>query len=113
LSATPPILRLFGVGSSHSQTSEELRENDPNRAIRSFAAPWDPLNAEAAKANNEILKGVEEYMKAKEENGGYAPSSSSGLGGNPFLESESSSGSGNPFLEESSSGTSGNPFLGG
>lgn len=102
--ATPPILRYLGVGASHSQTSEELKENDPNRGIRSFGAPWDTLTAEQAKKENDIIKGVKEYEAGKGTGTGTSDS------GNPFLQSSSSSGDGNPFEGQSKS-TSSNPFL--
>lgn len=104
LMTTPPIARLLGVGASHSQTSEELKENDPNRLLRSFGAPWIPQTGEQAKKENDIIKGVKEYEAGKGTGTGTSDA------GNPFLPSSSSSGDGNPFEGQSKS-TSSNPFL--
>lgn len=99
LVSTPPVLRLLGVGQSESDTAKELRANDPNRAIRSFGLPFLPLGEDAAKANNDLIRSIDEYEKRKADNGGYPPSESSSSG-NPFLEGAGSSSttSDNPFL---------------
>jgi uncharacterized membrane protein YgcG len=91
LMTTPPLLRLLGVGESHSQTAEELHANDPNRKLRSFALPFLPQSGKGARENNEILQSIEDYEQEKAENGGYPPSSS-GSGFDSFGGGSSSNG---------------------
>jgi hypothetical protein len=106
-----PLSRLLGIDASHSQTTEELNENEPHRQIRSFAAPLLPESAEAFKTEDQIIKAINEYEEQKKANGGFPPSATTSS--NPFIGGSSSSSSGNPFLESSGSSSAGNPFLGG
>lgn len=77
LLAGTPLSRYLGIGASHSQTAEELLENDPHRKARSFYDVFAPQSAESFKNENDIINSIQEYEDAKKANGGFPPSSSS------------------------------------
>lgn len=102
LMSMPPIMRTaFGWGRSHSETAEQLRALDPNRDLRSIAAPWLPQSGGEARASEDIIRALEE-----EYGGGDSGSA------NRFLETAPAASSGNRFLDGSSSSSSStNRFL--
>lgn len=99
LMTTPPLLRLAGVGESHSDTAEQLHANDPNRKLRSFAAPWLPQSGKGARDNAEIIRSIQQYDEEKAANGGYPPSSGSSSS-NPLDALDSQLGGGSNPLDQ-------------
>ncbi len=94
LMSLPPLLRFAGIGQSNSSTSQQIRADDPNKALRSFVLPSLPQGAAGAKRTNDLITSLNEGTGSS--GGGRASSTPV----NPFkgvLGGSSASGSSNPF----------------